>query len=60
MSVPYVRPNAPTFQATFINHINLLRNSVSTLAEYDLDWLLVGFTFYLIFSLLLPLTCVSG
>ena len=58
MSVPYVRPNAPTFQATSNIHFNLLRNLVSILAEYDLDWLLVGFTFYLIFSLL-PLTCVS-
>ena len=46
MSLPYVRPNAPTFQATSINHFNLLRNSVSILAEYDSDWLLVGFTFY--------------
>ena len=60
MSLSYVRPNTPTFQATPNNHINLLRNSVSILAEYVLDWLLVGFTFYLIFSLLLPLTCVSG
>ena len=59
MSLPYVRPNAPTFQATPNIHFNLLRNSVSILAEYDLDWLLVGFTFYLIFSFL-PLTCVSG
>ena len=59
MSVPYVRPNAPTFKVTFINRVNLLRNSVSTFAEYDSDWLLVGFTFYLIFSFL-PLTCVSG
>ena len=49
MSVPYVRPNAPTFQAKFINHFNLLRNSVSILAEYDSDLLLVGFTFYLLF-----------
>ena len=48
MSLPYVRPNAPTFLVTFINRVNLLRNSVSILAEYDLDWLLVGFTFYLI------------
>ena len=48
MSLPYVRPNAPTFLVTFINRVNLLRNSVSTLAEYDADWLLVGFTFYLI------------
>ena len=45
MSLPYVRPNAPTFLVTFINHVNLLRNSVSSLAEYDADWLLVGFTF---------------
>ena len=60
MSLPYVRPNAPTFQATSINHFNLLRNSVSSLAEYDADWLLVGFTFLFNFSLLLPLTCVSG
>lgn len=45
MSVPYVRPNAPTFQATPNIHFNLLRNLVSILAEYDLDWLLVGFTF---------------
>ena len=59
MSLPYVRPNAPTFLVTFINRINLLRNSVSSLAEYDADWLLVGFTFYLIFSFL-TLTCVSG
>ena len=60
MSLPYVRPNAPTFLVTFINRVNLLRNSVSILAEYDADWLLVGFTFLFNFSLLLPLTCVSG
>lgn len=48
MSIPYVRPNAPTFRITFINHIYLLRNLVSILAEYDSDWLLVGFNFYLI------------
>ena len=48
MSLPYVRPIAPTFRITFINHFNLLRNSVSILAEYDSDLLLVGFTFYLI------------
>ena len=48
MSLPYVRPNAPTFKITFINHFNLLRNSVFILVEYDSDWLLVGFTFYLI------------
>ena len=59
MSLPYVRPNAPTFLVTFINRVNLLRNSVSNLVEYDSDLLLVGFTFYLIFSFL-PLTCVSG
>ena len=47
MSIPYVRPIAPTFRITFINHIYLLRNSVSNLAEYDSDWLLVGFTFYI-------------
>ena len=47
MSIPYVRPNAPTFRITFINHFNLLRNSVSNLAEYDSDLLLVGFTFYI-------------
>ena len=45
MSLPYVRPNAPTFLVTFINRVNLLRNSVSSLAEYDADWLLAGFTF---------------
>ena len=45
MTIPYVSPNAPTFRITFINHINLLRNLVSILAEYDSDWLLVGFTF---------------
>ena len=48
MSLPYVRPNAPTFQATPNIHFNLLRNSVSTLDENDSDWPLVGFTFYLI------------
>lgn len=48
MSVPYVRPNAPTFRIIIINHFNLLRNSVSILGEYDSDWLLVGFTFYII------------
>ena len=48
MSLPYVRPNAPTFKITFINRVNLLRNLVSILVEYDSDWLLVGFTFYLI------------
>lgn len=45
MSVPYVRPNAPTFRIIIINHFNLLRNLVSTFAEYDSDLLLVGFTF---------------
>ena len=45
MSLPYVRPNAPTFLVTFINRVNLLRNSVSSLAECDADRLLVGFTF---------------
>ena len=59
MSLPYVRPIAPTFRVTSIIHFNLLRNSVSILAEYDSDLLLVGFTFYLIFSFL-TLTCVSG
>ena len=49
MSVPYVRPNAPTFRITFINHFNLLLNLVSILVEYDSDWLFVGFTFYLSF-----------
>ena len=48
MTILYVRPNTPTFRITFINHFNLLRNSVSILAEYDSDLLLVGFTFYLI------------
>ena len=48
MSLPYVRPNAPTFLVTFINRVNLLRNSVSIHAEYHSDLLLVGFTFYLI------------
>ena len=48
MSLPYVRPIAPTFRVTSIIHFNLLRNSVSILAEYDSDLLLVGFTFYLI------------
>ena len=28
MSLPYVRPNAPTFLVTFINRVNLLRNCV--------------------------------
>ena len=59
MSLPYVRPNAPTFLVTFINRVNLFRNSVQTLAEYELVWILVGFTFLFHFSLLLPLTCVS-
>ena len=45
MTLSYVCPNAPTFRITFINRVNLLRNSVSSLAEYDADWLLVGFTF---------------
>lgn len=40
MSVPYVRPIAPTFRITFINHFNLLRNLVSILGEYDSDLLL--------------------
>lgn len=47
MSLPYVRPNAPTFRITSINHFNLLRNLVSILAEHDSDLLLVGFTFYI-------------
>ena len=59
MSLSYVRPNAPTFRIIIINHFNLLRNLVSILVEYDSDWLLVGFTFYIIFSFL-TLTCVSG
>ena len=46
MSLPYVRPIAPTFRVIIINHLNLLRNLVSILAEYDSDLLLVGFTFY--------------
>ena len=46
MSLPYVRPNAPTFQVIIINHFNILRNSVSILVELDSDLLLVGFTFY--------------
>ena len=48
MSLSYVRPNVPTFRITFINHFDLLRILVSNLAEYDFDYLLVGFTFYLI------------
>ena len=60
MSLPYVRPNAPTFLVTFINHIYLLRNSVSIHVEYDSDWLLVGFTFYLILVFYLRLACLAN
>ena len=48
MTLSYVSPNAPTFRITFINRVNLLRNLVFILVEYDSDWLLVGFTFYII------------
>ena len=48
MTLPYVSPMPPTFRIIIINHFSLLRNSVSILAEYDSDLLLVGFTFYII------------
>ena len=48
MSVQYVRPNCPYVQNNIHQSFQPIAQFGIKFVEYDSDWLLVGFTFYLI------------